>query len=86
MTEIQRRYLETLVQIFAGGPSGIEALVHAMNVSRNEVVDKVEPFLLSSELIFRTWRGRCATAKAFRLIKASLIAEQDDNLLSFPQE
>ncbi len=64
-----RRYLETLIRVFNGGPAGIEAIGHTMSVSSDTLEDEVEPFLLRSELIVRTRRGRCATNKAFEQLK-----------------
>jgi holliday junction DNA helicase RuvB len=64
-----RRYIETIIRVFNGGPAGIEAIAHTMNVSSDTLVDEVEPFLLRSELIIRTSRGRCATSKAFQHLK-----------------
>ncbi|MDM4015293.1 Holliday junction branch migration DNA helicase RuvB [Roseiconus lacunae] len=64
-----RNYLETLIRVFAGGPSGLEAIAHTMNVSSDTLEDEVEPFLLRSELIVRTRRGRIATTKAFEHLK-----------------
>ncbi len=61
-----RNYLDTLVRVFAGGPAGLEAIAHTMNVSGDTLEDEVEPFLLRSELIVRTRRGRMATEKAYR--------------------
>ena len=66
-----RGYLETLIGVFTGGPTGIEAIAHTMNVSSDTLVDEVEPFLLRSELIIRTSRGRCATPKAYKHLKLS---------------
>lgn len=64
-----RGYLDTLMRIFAGGPTGLEAIAHTMNVSSDTLEDEVEPFLLRSELIVRTRRGRIATGKAFDHLK-----------------
>ncbi len=64
-----RRYLETLIRVFHGGPAGVEALAHTMSVSADTLEDEVEPFLLRSEFIVRTQRGRCAAGKAFELLK-----------------
>ena len=64
-----RNYLDTLIRVFAGGPAGIEAISHTMNVSSDTLEDEVEPFLLRSELIVRTRRGRMATAKGFEHMK-----------------
>ncbi len=60
-----RRYLETLIRLYSGGPAGIESIGHTMNVPVDTLVDEVEPFLLRSELVIRTSRGRCATPNAF---------------------
>jgi Holliday junction DNA helicase RuvB len=57
--------LETTIRVFSGGPAGIEAIAHTMNVSVDTLTDEVEPFLLRTELVIRTPRGRMATAKAF---------------------
>ena len=64
-----RRYLETLIRVFHGGPAGLEAIAHTMSVSADTLEDEVEPFLLRSEYLIRTQRGRCATPKAFALFK-----------------
>jgi Holliday junction DNA helicase RuvB len=60
-----RRYLETLARVFTGGPTGIQALAHTMNVSSDTLEDEVEPFLLRIGFIQRTPRGRMLTAAAF---------------------
>lgn len=60
-----RSYLDTLVRIFDGGPAGLEAIAHTLNISSDTLEDEVEPFLLRSELIVRTRRGRMATSKGF---------------------
>lgn len=60
-----RRYLETLIRVFNGGPTGIEALAATLSISVDTLADEVEPFLLRSHFIIRTPRGRCATPKAY---------------------
>jgi Holliday junction DNA helicase RuvB len=60
-----RSYLETIIRVFAGGPAGIEAVAHTMNLSPDTLTDEVEPYLLRSELVIRTPRGRVVTAKAY---------------------
>lgn len=65
-----RRYLEILIRVFGGGPAGLEAIAHTMSVSSDTLEDEVEPFLLRSELIVRTSRGRCATPTAFEHLQS----------------
>ena len=59
-----RKYLETIARVFGGGPVGVEAVAHTMNLSADTLIDEVEPFLLRSELVVRTPRGRRLTAAA----------------------
>lgn len=59
-----RRYLETLIRVFSGGPAGIQAVAHTMNVPPDTLEDEVEPFLLRLGFIQRTPRGRMITAAA----------------------
>lgn len=61
-----RRYLDTLIRVCLGGPTGIGTIAATMNTVTDTLEDEVEPFLLRSELILRTPRGRVATAKAFK--------------------
>lgn len=56
-----RRYMETIVRVFHGGPVGVEAVAHTMNLAVDTLIDEVEPFLLRSELVIRTPRGRKVT-------------------------
>ncbi len=60
-----RKYLETLIRVFSGGPAGVEAIAHTMNVATDTLADEVEPFLLRSELVVRTPRGRQVTARTY---------------------
>src|SRR5262245_7848233 len=66
MDKQDRRYLETLVRIFRGGPTGAEALAATMNVAIDTLTDEVEPYLLRRHFIVRTPRGRRATPAAYR--------------------
>jgi Holliday junction DNA helicase RuvB len=60
-----RRYLETIVRLFHGGPVGVEAVAHTMNLAPDTLVDEIEPFLLRTGLVIRTPRGRKATTTSY---------------------
>jgi holliday junction DNA helicase RuvB len=60
-----RRYLETLIRVFDGGPTGVEALSATMSVAMDTLRDEVEPYLLRREYVIRTPRGRLATSAAY---------------------
>ncbi|MCS7044799.1 MAG: Holliday junction branch migration DNA helicase RuvB [Gemmataceae bacterium] len=61
-----RRYLETLVKVFDGGPTGVEALAATLNLAVDTLSDEVEPYLLREQFIVRSPRGRLATARAYQ--------------------
>src|SRR5262249_7109715 len=63
-----RRYLETLVGVFDGGPTGVEALAATMHLPQDTLSDEVEPYLLREQFIIRTPRGRVATPRAYQLL------------------
>ncbi len=60
-----RRYLETLIGVFGGKPTGVEALAATMNLSVDTLSDEIEPYLLRRELIVRSPRGRIPTKAAY---------------------
>lgn len=64
--KLDRQYLETLIRVFGGGPTGVEAIAHTMNVSPDTLADEVEPYLLRTEFVLRSPRGRVASEKAYR--------------------
>ncbi len=63
-----RKYLETLIGVFGGGPTGVEALAATMNIAADTLSDEIEPYLLREQFIVRSPRGRVATARAFELL------------------
>ena len=77
LAKLDRRYLETLIRVFSGGPAGIEAIAHTMNTSSDTLEDEVEPFLLRSELVVRTTRGRVVTARAYEHLQLKPRQEGD---------
>ncbi|HXT61063.1 MAG TPA: Holliday junction branch migration DNA helicase RuvB [Pirellulales bacterium] len=60
-----RKYLETIIRVFHGGPVGVEAVAHTMNTAPDTLVDEVEPYMLRTGLVIRTPRGRKATPSAY---------------------
>jgi Holliday junction DNA helicase RuvB len=60
-----RKYLETIARVFHGGPVGVEAIAHTLNTAPDTLSDEVEPFLLRSELVIRTPRGRKLTPTGY---------------------
>jgi len=74
-----KRYLETIFRVFQGGPVGLESIAHTLNLEPDTLSDEVEPFLLRSELIIRTPKGRCLTEKGFRHLGVNPTMYQNQN-------
>lgn len=63
-----RKYLEVLIDVFGGGPTGVEALAATMTIATDTLSDEIEPYLLREQFIIRTPRGRVALPRAYQLL------------------
>ncbi len=72
---MDRKYLETIVVKFAGGPVGIETLASAIGEERDTLEDVYEPYLVKEGFVDRTPRGRVATQRAFQHVNGSHSAQ-----------
>ncbi len=63
LTKDDRRYLETLLKSFRGGPAGVRALAAAIHEDPDTVEYIYEPYLLRLGFIERSSRGRILTPK-----------------------
>jgi Holliday junction DNA helicase RuvB len=66
LTDLDRRYLNTVIEFYKGGPVGIEAIAATLQEESDTLVDIVEPYLLKIGFITRTSSGRKASATAYR--------------------
>ena len=66
LDEVDRKILKTLIEKFAGGPTGLST-VSASIAEESETIENIyEPYLLQLGFLERTPRGRKATALAYR--------------------
>lgn len=65
LDNLDRKVLHAIVDIFKGGPVGIEALSATLNEEKDTIADIVEPFLLKIGFLKRTPRGRQVTNLAY---------------------
>jgi Holliday junction DNA helicase RuvB len=63
--ELDRRILSTLIEVYDGGPAGIQAIAAAVSEDRGTLEDLYEPYLLQMGFLQRTPRGRVATRRAY---------------------
>ena len=62
---MDRRILTIVVDVFGGGPVGIEAIAAAVGEERDTIEDVYEPFLVREGYLARTPRGRVALPPAY---------------------
>ncbi len=60
-----RRYLETLIKKFGGGPVGLKTIAAALAEEEATLEEVIEPYLIQLGFLERTARGRRATSKAY---------------------
>jgi Holliday junction DNA helicase RuvB len=65
---MDRKFLLTLIQKFAGGPVGVETLAAALAEEKDTLEDVCEPFLIQNGYLDRTPRGRQATVLAYQYL------------------
>ena len=80
LDELDRAFLRALVNVYDGGPAGIDAIAATLGEERDTVEDVVEPYLLQIGFLRRTKRGREITKQAcehlgLKLHKKKIAAE-----------
>jgi len=65
LEEHDRRLLSTIIERFSGGPVGLGTIAAALEEDRGTIEEVYEPYLLKSELLERTPRGRMVTRNAY---------------------
>jgi Holliday junction DNA helicase RuvB len=66
LTGLDRRFLETVIRYYRGGPVGLEAIAATLQEETDTLVDMIEPFLLKIGYIARMQNGRKATELAYQ--------------------
>jgi len=61
LDDIDRRVLKTVIDVYSGGPVGVESLAATLNEEVDTIIDAVEPYLLKAGFLKRSSRGRLAT-------------------------
>ncbi|HEX6245213.1 MAG TPA: Holliday junction branch migration DNA helicase RuvB, partial [Polyangiales bacterium] len=69
LDEMDRRFLNVIIEFYKGGPVGIETLAAALSEPRDTLEDVYEPYLIQQGFLARTARGRVATDRAYEHLK-----------------
>jgi Holliday junction DNA helicase RuvB len=65
LDKLDRRFLEAIIDVYGGGPVGIEAVAATINDDAETLSEIVEPYLLKIGFIAREPRGRRVTREAY---------------------
>jgi holliday junction DNA helicase RuvB len=82
LTSLDRRFLETVIRYYKGGPVGLEAIAATLQEEADTLVDMIEPFLLKIGFVARMQNGRKATELAYKHF--GLPYAESGRQLSFP--
>ena len=74
---LDRRMLRSIVELYRGGPVGLETLAATINEEAITLEDVYEPYLLQKGFLIRTPRGRCVTRKAYEHLGIAYIGQQE---------
>ena len=66
LDELDRKFLTTIIDVYQGGPVGIETISATLQEEADVLSEMVEPFLLKIGFVARTKRGRHATHLAYK--------------------
>ena len=69
LDEQDRQFMRTVIEIYDGGPVGVEAIAATMGDEVDTLVDVIEPYLLQTAMVTRTRQGRRATKLAYEHLK-----------------
>ncbi|HFI0501184.1 TPA: Holliday junction branch migration DNA helicase RuvB [Streptococcus suis] len=62
---VDQKILRTMIEVYGGGPVGLNTLSVNIAEERETVEDMYEPYLIQQGFLMRTRTGRVATAKAY---------------------
>ncbi len=68
LEDLDRKILQTIVQVFQGGPVGLDTLAASIGEEAGTLEDVYEPYLMQLGLLQRTARGRMATTWTYRYL------------------
>jgi Holliday junction DNA helicase RuvB len=66
LDDMDARILKTIIEMFEGGPVGVQTIAAAVGEDPGTLEEVYEPFLMQQGFLARTPRGRCATPAAYR--------------------
>ncbi len=80
LDELDRNVLRAIIEMYGGGPVGLETLAAALGEEAVTLEDICEPYLMQQGYLARTPRGRCVTKFAYEHLGIKQKANNNDNM------
>lgn len=80
LDNVDRKMLRSIIELYNGGPVGLETLAATINEEAVTLEDVYEPYLLQQGFLTRTPRGRCVTRKAYEHLGIQFVGQEQINL------
>ncbi len=77
---LDRRMLRSIIELYGGGPVGLDTLAATINEEAVTLEDMYEPYLLQQGFLTRTPRGRCVTRRAYEHLGIEYMGQQQIDL------
>lgn len=65
LDHIDRNILTTMIELYKGGPVGLDTLAATIGEDSGTIEEVYEPYLIKNGFVIRTPRGRCVTELAY---------------------
>ena len=85
LDELDRSLLRAIIELYNGGPVGLDTLAAALGEEAVTLEDVCEPYLMQMGFLTRTPRGRCATRSAWTHLGLTVPAFMDGGVESGQQ-
>lgn len=69
LDDLDRKYLQSIVKYYNGGPVGIDTIATILSESKDTIEETIEPYLIKNGLIVKTPRGRALAKEGWDYIK-----------------
>lgn len=79
LDKVDHKVLLTIIQMYGGGPVGLDTLAAASSEEPETIEDVYEPYLMQIGFLQRTPRGRVATRAAYEYLELPFLDHPDGN-------
>lgn len=78
LERIDREILRAIIERFHGGPVGIDTIAASIGEERVTIEDSSEPYLIQAGLLYRTQKGRMASALGYKHLGLEMPGDREE--------